>query len=73
MYLCRILLMWSLLCPFNVKKCKKLCYSLIAFLGEEYLDEILSASVMQSSLIIWVDCRRKVWDMKRRRLIFYRV
>jgi hypothetical protein len=52
MYLCSILFMWSVLCPCNDNKYKKFFYSFTAFFGEEHLDEILSTSIIQSSLMM---------------------
>jgi hypothetical protein len=47
-----MLLMWSILCPLKNNKCRKFHYSRIAFFGDEHLDKILRASVMQSPLMI---------------------
>jgi hypothetical protein len=53
MYLCKILFTWSVLCPLSDNRYKKLCHSFTVFFGDEHLDEILSVSVIQSSLIMW--------------------
>jgi hypothetical protein len=52
MYLCKMLFTWSMLCPLSDNRYRKLCHSFTAFFGNEHLDEILSASVIQSLLMI---------------------
>jgi hypothetical protein len=59
------------LCLFNDNRYKKFCHSFIAFLGEEHLDEILRAFVMQSPFIMCGGLYEDGLGKKKKILTFY--